>query len=61
MKCLTCQTEMEICNQLKHPTFRIDYIQCPTCNSKGKITMNKKEQVEGLQWSKAEKEVFYEV
>lgn len=53
MKCFTCKSEMKCTNDINEETARIDYFECPKCESTAYISYgNRGEYIDKVVWKR---------
>lgn len=53
MKCFTCKTEMTCVDDVNDISIRIDFVQCPKCNSYAEIHYgNNGEYIKEIVWKR---------
>lgn len=51
MKCFTCKTVMKCIDDVNDISTRIDFVECPKCNSKANIIYgNNGEYIDKVEW-----------
>jgi Zn finger protein HypA/HybF involved in hydrogenase expression len=54
MKCFTCKTEMKCTDDINEETVRIDWLECPKCNSNAYVSYgNHGEYIEKVVWKRS--------